>query len=172
MEWTFRIQQIYTEGVHTIPFLLETTQSKYKRHKCMDTHWLHTRMDRSTIVRTTVTYSERHTTSIYHHDSYYYHHHLLLASAITAHILRPSPHTTSILLASTITGSWKSNHSGWMFQMALPSSSFLCTNPKWYVSRCCYEYTHSHMAIWSHLPSLWLLPHRCEYYCVRWLETL
>jgi hypothetical protein len=54
------------------------------------------RMDRSTIVRTTVTYSEQHTTSIYHHGSYYYHHHILLASTITAHILLPSPHTTSI----------------------------------------------------------------------------
>jgi hypothetical protein len=40
--------------------------------------------------------------------------------------------------------------SGWMFQMILPSSLFLCTNPKWYVSRCYYEYTHSHMAIQAH----------------------
>jgi hypothetical protein len=40
--------------------------------------------------------------------------------------------------------------SGWMFQTALPSSSFLCTNHKWYMSHCCYEYTHSHMAIQLH----------------------
>jgi hypothetical protein len=38
----------------------------------------------------------------------------------------------------------------WMFQTALTLSSFLYTNPKWYMSRCCYEYTHSHMAIRSH----------------------
>jgi hypothetical protein len=40
--------------------------------------------------------------------------------------------------------------SGWMFQTALSSPSFLCTNPKWCVSYCCYEYTHSHMVIQSH----------------------
>jgi hypothetical protein len=26
---------------------------------------------------------------------------------------------------------------------------------KWYVSRCCYEDTHSHMAIWSHYVIVW-----------------
>jgi hypothetical protein len=97
MEWTFRRQRIYTKAVHThYHFLLETTQSKYKWHKCMHTHWLHMRMDRSTIVGTTTTYYERHTTRIYHHSSYYYHHHILLASTITTH-------------TSTITGSWKSS---------------------------------------------------------------
>jgi hypothetical protein len=87
---------LYRESTYTIPFLLETTQSKYKRHRCIHMHWLHMRMDRSTIVRTRATYSERHTTSIYHHGSYYYHHHMLLASTITARILLQSPHTTSI----------------------------------------------------------------------------
>jgi hypothetical protein len=37
--------------------------------------------------------------------------------------------------------------SGWMFQMALSSSSFPCTNPKCYVSHYCYEYTNSQMVI-------------------------
>jgi hypothetical protein len=83
------IWYLYRGSTHTLSFLLETTQSKYKWHKCIHTHWLHMRMDRSTIVRTTVTYSERHTTSIYHH-------HILLASTIRAH-------------TTTITGSWKSS---------------------------------------------------------------
>jgi hypothetical protein len=88
---------LYQGSTHTLPFLLETTQSKYKRHKCTHTHWLQMRMDRSTIVQTIATYSERHTTSICHHSSYYYHCHILLASTITAH-------------TTTITGSWKSSH--------------------------------------------------------------
>jgi hypothetical protein len=66
--------------------------------------------------------------------------------------------------------------SGWMFQTVLSSSSFLCTNPKWYVSPCCYEY---HILTHGNTVALYyccqacdsFLPRRCEYCCVRWLET-
>jgi hypothetical protein len=64
---------------------------------------------------------------------------------------------------------------GWMFQKHYRRPR-LCINLKWYVSRCYYEYTHSHMVIRSHYTYCWqacdcFLPHRCEYYYVCWLEN-
>jgi hypothetical protein len=67
--------------------------------------------------------------------------------------------------------------SGWMFQTALLSSSSLCTNAKWYVSHCLYIWIHTlthgnTVALYYYCQACdCSVPRRCEYCCMRWLET-